>query len=262
MRIGFVGAGRMGRPMVQRLVGAGHTVRAVGRSDETRLAVAELGAEAIQLAAVGTDADAVVICVFTDEQVREVCLDSPLLTTLPAGAVILIHTTGSPHTAENVAAQAGPRGIHVVDAAVSGGPHDIAAGHLTVFVGGTDEAVTRARPVLEAYADPILPVGTIGAGQRVKLVNNALFAAQIGLVAESVRLATELGIDEPTLLTALPHASSASRALSGVAARGSVTEFATSVGEFLRKDVAAARALATELEADLGVLSPAIDKLA
>src|SRR5262245_45834416 len=162
-QVGFVGAGRMGAPMVRRLVEAGHGVRALGRSVEKRHAVSELGALPVaDLADVGADADVVVVCVFTDDQVRHVCLESGVLSTMRAGATLVIHTTGSPRTAEAIAADAESRGIAVVDAPVSGGPHDIAAGHVTLFVGGSDDAVERVRPVLASYGDPILHVGPLG----------------------------------------------------------------------------------------------------
>src|SRR5690606_26165089 len=128
----------------------------------------------------------------------------------------------------------------------------------TVMIGGDERAVGLARPVRSAYGDPLVHVGPLGTGQRVKLVNNALFTAQIGLIAEAVRLARALGLPESALLAALPHASSGSRALAGVAAKGSVAEFHSSVGEFVRKDVAVARALAADLGVDLGVLDAAI----
>ncbi len=87
--------------MVGRLVEAGHDVRVLGRSDEKRSAIAELGADAVdEIAAVGADADAVVVCVFTDEQVRQVCLADGLVAAMPAGSVLVLHTTGSPRTAE------------------------------------------------------------------------------------------------------------------------------------------------------------------
>ncbi|MFC8043835.1 NAD(P)-dependent oxidoreductase [Nocardia sp. NPDC057353] len=251
MRVGFIGAGRMGAPMVARLVGAGHDVRALGRSAEARAAVAETGAAPVATAAEAIGgADAVVLCVFTDDQVREICSTETF-----GDATVIVHTTGSPETVGAVA----DRGIRVVDAPVSGGPHDIARGTLTVFLGGADSDVTVAREVLRAYADPILHVGGLGSGQRVKLVNNALFAAQIGLVADAVRFGAELGLPEDALLAALPHASGNSRALAGIAAKGSVAEFRSSVGEFLRKDVTVARSLADALGADLGILTAPIE---
>jgi len=173
-------------------------------------------------------------------------------------AVLVIHTTGSPRTAESIADRAAPFGISVVDAPVSGGPHDIAAGRLTLFAGGTPAALERVRPALASYADAILPVGPLGAGQRVKLVNNALFAAQLGLLASAVDLAAQLGVDEPVLLNALPHGSAASRALAAVASRGSVTAFTETVADFLTKDIEIARKTAATLGTTLGPLGRAI----
>jgi 2-hydroxy-3-oxopropionate reductase len=260
VRVGFIGAGRMGRPMVCRLVDAGHRVRVLGRSDEKRSASAELGAEAVdEIAAVCADAEATVLCVFTDEQVRQVCLADGLVAAMPAGSTLVLHTTGSPRTAEAVAERAAPRGVQVVDAPVSGGPHDAAAGALTLFVGGSDDAVAAVRPVLSRYGDPIMHVGPLGAGQKVKLVNNALFAAQIGLLSNAVELAARLGLPESALLTALPHGSAASRVLDIVAAGGSVASFIETAGEFVGKDIAVVRQIAAEFGGDLGVLDEAID---
>lgn len=259
MRVGIVGAGRMGRPMVRRLAEAGHEVRVLGRSAEARGALAQEPARVVaEVAETGVGADVVLVCVHTDEQVREVCLDSRLLDAMPGGAVLVVHTTGSPHTVEAIAA----RGTDVVDAPVSGGPPDVAAGRLTLFVGGADDTVARVRPLLRSYGDPVLHVGPLGAGQRVKLVNNTVFAAQIGLLSHAARLGTRLGLDERLLLDALTHASAASRALDGVVRRGSVAEFARATGEFLGKDLDVAREVAGELGADLGALSPALDALA
>ncbi|MBV8966007.1 MAG: NAD(P)-dependent oxidoreductase, partial [Mycobacteriaceae bacterium] len=211
-RVGFVGAGRMGGPMVARLAEAGHEVRALARSADKCTVIKELGAQPVTtLAEVAESTDAVIVCVFTDEQVQQVCMGTDLLEAMKPGATLVIHTTGSPATAEGVAIRADRQFIDVVDAPVSGGPHDIAAGHVTVFAGGSDDAVAGVQPLLTSYGDPVLHVGPLGAGQRVKLVNNALFAAQIGLVAESIRLGRRLGINEATLLQALPHASGTSR---------------------------------------------------
>ncbi len=258
MRIGFVGAGRMGAPMVGRLVAAGHQVRALGRTDPKRAAVAELGATPVTGATdVADGADAVVLCVFTDDQVAEIA--PALIAAMPSASVLVLHTTGSPRTTEDLAAQALARGVHVVDAPVSGGPHDIAAGRVTLWVGGSDEAVERARPVLSVYGDPVLHVGPIGSGQKVKLVNNALFAAQIGLMAEAVRLGARLGVDESALLAALPYGSGASKAMGNIARAGSAANFIAAVGEFIGKDVAVVRQTVSELGAELGRLDPLVD---
>lgn len=259
MRIGFIGAGRMGTPMVSRLVAAGHDVRVLGRTDEKRRAAADLGAAPTATPTETVrDADVVIVCVFTDEQVLELC-DDALLDAMAPGSALVLHTTGSPRTAQHLENHARPRGVAVIDAPVSGGPHDIVAGTVTVFAGGTEEAMARALPALTTYADPVLHVGDSGAGQHVKLINNAVFAAQIGLVAEAVRLGTEFGMAESTLLDALTHGSSASRALSGIAATGSASGFIGRVGEFISKDVAVVRRTATELGSNLSGFDGLLD---
>lgn len=243
--------------MVARLVAAGHDVQALGRTAEKRSDLETLGARAvIEVTDVAAQADVVVLCVFTDEQVREICLDSALPAAMAPGSALVVHTTASPRTMEAIAECAD--GLDVVDAPVSGGPHDIAAGRLTLFVGGGDDAVARVRPVLDCYGDPVLHVGPCGAGQKVKLVNNALFAGHIGLLGESVRLGERIGVPEPALLEALAHGSASSRVLSLVAARGSVASFGEMVGEFVAKDVAVVRRVAGELGTGLGVLDDVI----
>jgi 3-hydroxyisobutyrate dehydrogenase-like beta-hydroxyacid dehydrogenase len=258
MRVGFIGTGRMGAPMVRRLADAGHHVHALGRRDEKRRAITELNAHAVAtIAETAERADAVIVCVFTDEQVKQVCLESDLLEAMRPGSALILHTTGSPRTAEAIAAAA--THVDVLDATVSGGPHDIAAGHVTLFVGGDDDAVDRIKPLLGAYGDPILHVGATGAGQLVKLVNNTLFAAQIGLIAEGVRLGGRLGVDEATLLGALTHGSAGSRALGNVAMAGSAATFISAVGDFIGKDVAVVRKTVAELGGDLGILDDVVN---
>jgi 2-hydroxy-3-oxopropionate reductase len=260
VRVGFIGAGRMGHPMVARLVGGGNDVAVLGRSAEKRAAIDQLCASAVaDIADVAAGADVVVICVFTDEQVRQICLEDDLLATISPGSALVVHTTGSPRTVQTIAEHAAPHDVDVVDAPVSGGPHNAAAGALTLFVGGTEEAVARVRPVLGCYGDPVLHVGPLGAGQKVKLVNNALFAAQIGLLSKSIELGGRLGVPESTLLNALPHGSAASRVLDIVGRGSSVASFIDNVGEFVGKDVGVVRSIAAELGSDLGVLDDVID---
>jgi len=250
----------MGRPMVDRLIAAGHQVQVLGRTPAARDSLQRAGAHPVPRAAAAADgADVVCLCVFKDDQVTQICLDEGLIQAMPEGSVLVLHTTGSPRTAQAIAAAR--RAIGVLDAPVSGGPHDIAAGHVTLLIGGEAADLDRARPVLQSYGDPLLHVGPLGAGQAVKLVNNAVFAANIGLLADAVQLGAQLGVEESVLLNALPHGSAASRALAIAATRGSVTQFAEAVREFLAKDVAVVRQVAADLNAPLGALDPAIDAL-
>jgi 3-hydroxyisobutyrate dehydrogenase-like beta-hydroxyacid dehydrogenase len=99
-----------------------------------------------------------------------------------------------------------------------------------------------------------MAVGPLGNGQRVKLVNNALFVAQVGLAIDAVRLAGSLGIEEQAILAALPHGSGDSRALGVVARGGSVHAVADRLADLMRKDVAVVREVARRAGADLGII--------
>jgi len=180
-----------------------------------------------------------------------------VLSAMSPGSALVVHTTGSPRTVQAIAGHS--PGIDILDAPVSGGPHNIAAGALTIFVGGPDDAVARVRPVLAAYGDPILHVGPLGAGQAVKLTNNALFAAQIGLLREAVSLGDRLGVDEAQLLEAITHGSGASRVAGFVAAGGSVDTFVERTSEFIGKDVEVVRKIAAELGETIGLLDDVIN---
>jgi 3-hydroxyisobutyrate dehydrogenase len=248
----------VGATMVRRLVDGGHDVSVLGRTDEKRRAVSELGATPVSgVPEVVDGADVVIVCVFTDEQVQQVCLQDGLVAAMRPGATLVIHTTGSPRTARSIADQFGD--IGVLDAPVSGGPHNIAAGEVTLFIGGSEDVVARAQPVLACYGDPIMHVGPLGAGQAVKLINNSLFAAQIGLLAEAVTVGASLGVDEPKLLASVARGSGASRVGEFVAGRGSVAGFVADVGEFIGKDIEMVRKTAAELGTDLGLLDDVIN---
>jgi 3-hydroxyisobutyrate dehydrogenase-like beta-hydroxyacid dehydrogenase len=253
MRLGFVGAGRIGLPMIGRLTGAGHQVTALARRPAVHATLLAAGAAPVStLAEVAAGVEAVLLCVHTDAQVREVA--AVLVDVIPAGSTLVVHTTGSPQTVETLADVGAPRGVTVVDAPVSGGPKDVAAGAVTLFVGGADEVVARVAPVLGAYADPLLHLGPLGAGQRAKLVNNAVFAANLTLIADAVSLGERFGLPETSVLTALSHGSAASRALAIIAAAGGVETGAGALREFLGKDIQTVHSVAAGLKDDLGLL--------
>jgi 3-hydroxyisobutyrate dehydrogenase-like beta-hydroxyacid dehydrogenase len=250
-RIGFVGAGRMGLAMVERLAAAGHDLVVYVRRPETRAALEQLGvAHTSELRAAAAGADALLICVFNDEQLAEIA--GLLAEALPAGAVLASHVTGRESTLRTVARRY--PGIDVVDAPVSGGPVEIRAGELTVLLGGPPSARSRAAAVVRAYADPIIETGELGTALAVKLVNNLLFAANAQLAAEAVRLGTALGLAPEPLLGALNQMSGSSQASRRAAEGASMAAFAARIAPFLRKDVATCLEQAAERGVDPGLL--------
>lgn len=257
MRVGFVGAGRMGSPMVERLVRAGHDVVVLGRTDEKRSAAVRLGAHAVRdIAGVADGADAVVVSRVHRLPGRRAVSGRRAGGGHVPGAALVLHTTGSPATARSIATRFAH--VDVIDAPLSGGPHDIAAGHVTVFTGGSDDAMTRVAPLLGAYADPIVHAGATGAGSWSSSSTTRSSQRRSGSWPR-VRLGNRLGVEEGRLLQALTHGSAQSRVLSLIAAAGSADAFIAGVGEFLGKDVAVVRATVAELGGDLSGLDALVD---
>jgi 3-hydroxyisobutyrate dehydrogenase-like beta-hydroxyacid dehydrogenase len=246
----------MGQPIVERLASAGHDVTILVRSPEARERAEAAGTRwADSVAEVVAGAEVVFSVVLTDDQVRAVLLGSEgALSVMDQGSILVQHTTSDPSTAVLLGIQGSERGVGVLDAALSGGPHDIAAGSLTLWVGGDQAHLERVQPLLQAYADPIVFVGGLGNGQKVKLVNNALFVSQLGLATDAVRLAESMGIASEEALAALQHGSGTSRALEIVSLLGSVDRIAPTVGDLMSKDVNVVAEIAGRNDIDLGLI--------
>jgi 3-hydroxyisobutyrate dehydrogenase-like beta-hydroxyacid dehydrogenase len=251
LRVGFVGAGRMGLPMVERLAGAGHELVAYARRPEAAASLGRLGVRSTsELAEAAAGADVLLLCVFSDEQLAEVA--GPLAAALPDGAVLASHVTGRASTLRSVAGRF-PQ-IGVVDAPVSGGPDDIRAGRLTVLLGGPPAARVRTADVVRAYADPVIETGELGTALAVKLVNNFLFAANSQVLAEAVWLGEQLGVASGEMLSALNRMSGGSQVSTRAAAGADMAAFATRIGPFMKKDVAVCLEQAAERGVDPGLL--------
>jgi 3-hydroxyisobutyrate dehydrogenase-like beta-hydroxyacid dehydrogenase len=252
--LAFVGAGQMGMPMVRRLVAAGRRVTVHARRDEARREATAAGAETTaDLAAAVRDADIVMVCLYSGDQLLEVALGpSGLLATLSPGSLVVVHTTCSPAITRQLADHGAVRDVRIVEAPVSGSADDITAGGLTVLLSGDPADVEDARKVVGAYGEPVIAIGPLGSAPTIKLLNNALFAAQVQLVGEVERIATSVGVTMADAATAIQRSSGASYAMGLVERRGSVADLVAAAGHFLHKDVAAAHAAAADLGLDLG----------
>jgi 3-hydroxyisobutyrate dehydrogenase-like beta-hydroxyacid dehydrogenase len=151
------------------------------------------------------------ICVWADDDVRSV-FDAVIDGCRP-GTIIVIHSTVQPATCQALAGAAGARGVLVVDAPVSGGPHVALDGGLAVAAGGPAEAVARCRPVFESFARTVVHLGDVGAGQVAKLLNNALFVANMAVADDVFGLAEGLGVDVKEMATFIAAASGRSYGL-------------------------------------------------
>jgi 3-hydroxyisobutyrate dehydrogenase-like beta-hydroxyacid dehydrogenase len=174
-------------------------------------------------AELATAADVIGICVWSDDDVREVVAgEQGVLAGCRPGTVIAVHSTVLPSTVRDLAALAAKTGVFVVDAPVSGGRKVALAGFLTLAVGGDERALVRCRPVFDAFAGEIVRLGDVGAGQVAKLLNNMLFAANLAVADDALTLGEAMGVDAGALAKFLGAGSGRSFGL-GIAqtARGS-----------------------------------------
>ena len=199
MQAGFVGLGKMGRPMTQRLLGAGYTVHVFNRSRPAIDALAQAGASAADSAAqVAERADVILTALPTPESVQSVYAE--MANVAHAGQIYVDHSTVSPGLNRWCAEQLAAHGAAFLDAPVSGGPAGAQGGTLTVMVGGEPAVFERALPVLESFGKNIKLCGPVGAGQVVKLINQLLVGVHTAAIAEAAVFGASLGADPQIVL--------------------------------------------------------------
>jgi 3-hydroxyisobutyrate dehydrogenase len=200
-RIGFIGLGNMGLPMAQNLIKAGHQVEGV---DVDPTAVEKLkasGGVSVETAKIAAArADVVITMLPSGKEVREVYLGAGgIIEDANAGTLLIDCSTIDVETARSVAAEAGEKGLMMLDAPVSGGVTGAAAGTLTFMVGGSGQAFTRAESILQKMGKTIVHAGGSGTGQAAKICNNMILGISMIAVAEAFVLAEQLGLDHQKL---------------------------------------------------------------
>jgi 3-hydroxyisobutyrate dehydrogenase/2-hydroxy-3-oxopropionate reductase len=199
MKVGVVGIGKMGRPIAERLIAAGHEVAICNRSENAAvLSLRDRGATVRPSPQeLATGSEFILTALPTEDTVRAVYAE--MAEVAETGQIYADHSTVSPalnrHCAEALAA----RGAAFLDAPVSGGPAGAEAGTLTVMVGGDEATFQRALPVFEAFGAKIRLCGPIGAGQAIKLVNQYLVAVHTLAASEAAAFALQLGADLATV---------------------------------------------------------------
>ncbi len=204
-RVGFLGLGTMGAAMAGNLARAGFALTVWNRTPGRDEALLELGARrASDPAHLAASSDVVVICVTDSPQVHEVLFaEHGLAAGLAPGSLVVDCSTISPLATQEFAARLAAQGVHWVDAPVSGGSEGALNATLSIMVGGSEEDVARARPVLGALGSRITHVGDLGAGQWAKAINQVILAGTYLGVAEGVTLALAAGLDATKVVSAL-----------------------------------------------------------
>jgi 3-hydroxyisobutyrate dehydrogenase len=197
--VAFIGLGVMGYPMAGHLKSRGdHDVTVFNRSSEKAKKWAEQfkGAYAPTPKEAAADKDFVFSCVGNDDDLRSVTIgENGAFLSMKKGAIFIDNTTASAEVARELDAEARKKGIHFLDAPVSGGQAGAENGTLTVMVGGEQAAFDRAKPVIESFAKMVGLMGPAGAGQLTKMINQICIAGLVQGLAEGIHFGKRAGLD-------------------------------------------------------------------
>jgi 3-hydroxyisobutyrate dehydrogenase len=203
--LGWIGLGRMGRPMALRLRGAGHELHVWSRRPETATPLIGAGAQwADDPATLASRVDILFTMLGGPADLEAVLLgERGLLAAVRTGSTIIDCTTSSPHLARRLDHDARQSGVHMIDAPVSGGPVGAERGDLSIMVGGSGTDVAFVLPVLESLGTTIVHHGPAGSGQAVKLANQVLVAGAMAGIVEAFEAVQRLGLAPDAVLRTL-----------------------------------------------------------
>lgn len=261
LTLGFVGAGAMGRPMIDRLHAAGHRVIAYARRDEV---AADLRAHGIEVgpspAAVAAAAPIVFINVTATADVESVLFgDHGIARGARPGTVVIDHSTISAEATRAFEQRLAAQAVAFLDAPVSGGVQGAQAGTLSIMVGGDLAAFERMRPLFEVLGRTITHIGPSGAGQIAKACNQIVQVVNIQGIAEAMHFARAQGVDLGRVLTAISAGMAGSKMLDLMGPKMVRRAFEAGIEARLHaKDIA----IVADLAASLGLDLPAVDVVA
>jgi 3-hydroxyisobutyrate dehydrogenase-like beta-hydroxyacid dehydrogenase len=200
MKVGFIGVGNIGKPMAEQFLQPGFELTVFDVSRAATESFAGKAKVAATPAELGRDVEQVGICVRHDADVTAVVTGPDgLLQTMQPDTIIAVHSTVRPATVKTLAETAKAKGVHLLDAGVSGGPMGAAAKKLVTMIGGEAREVERVKKMVGAFSGTIIHAGGTGMGMALKLCNNLVTYMQLQAAMESVRLAIAGGLDEKLL---------------------------------------------------------------
>ena len=215
MNVAFLGLGAIGWPMARRVAEARFPLTVWNRTESRarEFAAATSAKTASSPAEAARGADVVITCLPNSPEVLALLDgDSGLLASMRSGATLVDCTSGEPATSRRIADRLRQHGVDFIDAPVSGGVSGAEKGALTVMVGGTPSVLERVRPVLEAFGQKIVHCGSVGAGDALKAVNNALLAVHIWSAAVGLALLVKEGVSAKVALEVINASSGRSNA--------------------------------------------------
>lgn len=214
-KIGFIGLGVMGKPMAKNLLNAGYELTVHNRS---RASVDELeseGATAVRSGRAVAERSEVVITMLPDSNDSELVIlgEGGILEGAQDGLVIIDMSSIAPLVSQRIGVEAAKKNVELLDAPVSGGEPGAIAGTLAIMVGGNQETFDRCRPILDTMGRSVVLVGSVGAGNFVKLANQIIVAANIEAIGEAFSLAQKANIDPELVFNAIRAGLAGSNAL-------------------------------------------------
>ncbi len=197
LRLGFVGLGNLGRPLAASLLRAGYVVTVHDRVESSAdPLVAEGAIRAGSAREVAEASDSVFTCLPSPAAVAEVLTgEAGILVGLEPGGTWIDSSTNDRHELERLAAIAADRGIHTLEAPVTGGVHLAAAGRITVLVGGDPDVYAEHRPIFEAIGGKVFHIGPLGSASAIKVITNMLAFVHLVAAGEALMLARRAGLD-------------------------------------------------------------------
>ena len=253
-RIGWIGTGVMGSSMCGHLVAAGYRASVYNRSAEKAKPLVEKGAKLLDSPrAIAEASDVVFTIVGYPKDVREVTFgENGTLKGARPGTILVDMTTSEPALAIEIDQAARAKGVHAVDAPVSGGDVGAREARLSIMIGGDKQIVDALQPLFEKMGKTIVHQGPAGAGQHTKAVNQVLIAANMIGVCEALLYAFKAGLDLNVVLQSVSSGAAGSWSLSNLAPRAIAGNFEPGffVEHFL-KDMGIALAEARQMKLSL-----------
>ena len=228
MKVGFIGLGAMGRPMALHLQRAGHELFVWARRPASAAGLpATLCATPAEL---GRRCEVVFTIITSSADVEAVALGSKgLIEGMAPDSVLIDCSTIAPDAARHIASKLAEKGIHFLDAPVSGGAQGAIDATLAIMAGGDAAVLERVSPLLACLGKRIVHIGPNGAGQVAKACNQIIMVAAIEAAAEAMRLAAASGVDCAKVKQALAGGSAASRVLDVMGERMVKRDFAAGI---------------------------------
>jgi len=213
--VGFIGVGNMGNPMASNVLKAGFPMIVYDRNPQAMESLLQAGAQrAASAREVVEGAEIVLTSLPASPDVEAVYLEpGGLVDSAKPGTMLIDLSSVFPSTPRKIEPRAQARGVHFLEAPVSGGVSGARAATLAIMVGGDPETLTRAQPVLRAIGPNIFHVGPVGAGNTVKAINNMMASVNALAMMEGVALGVKAGLDPMTIYEVVKASSGGSKAL-------------------------------------------------